>query len=52
MECFDQQLVSKPANCCVNDGIEYSSLQSGPRKEDARTSPATWQKRLESILPC
>lgn len=52
LKCFGQQLESKPANCCVNDGINYSSLQSSPMENDARTPPVTWTKRLDAILPC
>ena len=53
MECFDQRLEDKPANCCANDGLDYSQFLD-PRKksEAASTLSDTWQNRLNSILPC
>jgi len=49
-ECFEQQLLDKPANCCVNDGIEYTVFQSQPvqKKKEVSTS---WKDRLNALLP-
>src|SRR5690606_34088804 len=51
LECFDQKLESKPANCCVNDGLDYSLFPARSHTGDKPVS-ATWQRRLEEILPC
>lgn len=50
IESFDQQLKSKPINCCVNDGIDYRVFERfSPPKE--KHLPLEWQDRLRVILP-
>ena len=51
LECFDQQLVSKPVNCCVIEGLDYSSFL-GRSNESAISVPDTWENRLNVILSC
>ena len=47
---FDQRLVDKPSNCCVNDGIDYEVFEDfSPPAE--KQSPLDWQDRLHVILP-
>lgn len=48
--CFDQTLEEKPKNCCVNDGIDYSSFQSSPR-EFKKAASDNWESRLNTLLP-
>ncbi|MGI2327085.1 RecQ family ATP-dependent DNA helicase [Planococcus sp. YIM B11945] len=48
-QCFEQQLLEKPENCCVNDGIDYSVFQSRTRtlkKQD----PVNWRDRLNALF--
>lgn len=49
-ECFEQQLLEKPDNCCVNDGIDYSVFQRREEKAE-NNAPASWKDRLEALLP-
>lgn len=51
LDCFDQQLENKPVNCCVNEGLDYSSFLERS-KENAFSVPDTWQNRLNAILSC
>lgn len=51
LECFEQDLQSRPDNCCVNDGLDYSRYRSRSRTPSKPASD-TWQKRLDDILPC
>lgn len=51
LECFDQQLVDKPENCCVNDGLNFSSLLER-KKERVDVVPETWESRLNALLSC
>ncbi|HSJ38499.1 MAG TPA: ATP-dependent DNA helicase RecQ [Planococcus sp. (in: firmicutes)] len=51
IECFDQQLEDKPKNCCVNEGLDYSSFLKRSN-EEAIIAPDTWEKRLNAILLC
>ncbi|WP_033541493.1 RecQ family ATP-dependent DNA helicase [Planococcus sp. CAU13] len=52
LDCFDEQLDSKPADCCINDGLDYSKFLSGRKTIAAATKTVTWQNRLDAILPC
>jgi ATP-dependent DNA helicase RecQ len=49
-ECFEQQLLEKPKNCCVYDGIDYSIFQNQPAKKK-KEGPTSWKDRLEALLP-
>ncbi|QHJ71112.1 RecQ family ATP-dependent DNA helicase [Planococcus halotolerans] len=51
MECFDQQLQNKPANCCVNDGLDYNKFLK-QRESRAVDLSDTWENRLNAILQC
>ncbi|ALS78363.1 RecQ family ATP-dependent DNA helicase [Planococcus kocurii] len=50
IECFDQQLIDKPTNCCVNDGIDYQIFEAFSSPKEKRL-PLEWQDRLSVILP-
>ncbi|ANU22986.1 RecQ family ATP-dependent DNA helicase [Planococcus donghaensis] len=47
---FDQELITKPDNCCVNDGIDYSVFEAYSYSEK-KAIPLDWQDRLSVILP-
>lgn len=50
ISCFDQQLVDKPSNCCINDGINYGIFEEfSPPVE--KQLPLDWKDRLHVILP-
>ncbi|WKA53382.1 RecQ family ATP-dependent DNA helicase [Planococcus shixiaomingii] len=49
-ECFEQQLLEKPANCCINDGIEYSAFQKRAAQK-RKESSTSWKDRLNALLP-
>lgn len=50
IECFDQQLTDKPANCCMNDGIDYDVFEAFSYPKE-KQFPLDWQDRLRVILP-
>nr|WP_330217561.1 RecQ family ATP-dependent DNA helicase [Planococcus halocryophilus] len=50
ISCFDQQVINKPDNCCVNDGIDYSVFEVFSCYEK-KPKPLDWQARLSVILP-
>lgn len=49
-ECFEQHLLDKPENCCVNDGIDYSVFKKRVKKA-GKEVPISWKDRLEILLP-
>ncbi|PSL41997.1 ATP-dependent DNA helicase RecQ [Planomicrobium soli] len=49
-KCFEQHLLEKPGNCCVNDGINYSVFQEETKKIEKET-PTSWKDRLDALLP-
>ncbi len=50
VENFDQRLIEKPANCCVNDGIDYDEFEAFNYSEKEQL-PLEWKDRLRVILP-
>lgn len=51
IECFDQKLVEKPLDCCVNDSLDHTRFLES-RTAVSNSSPDTWESRLNAILPC
>ncbi|ANU28075.1 RecQ family ATP-dependent DNA helicase [Planococcus versutus] len=50
IESFDQQLIIKPDNCCVNDGIDYENFEAF--NYSAKNNVLVeWEDRLRVILP-
>lgn len=50
LSAFEQELQKKPANCCSNDGIDYSRFIISKAKNDKSTID-NWQTRLNGLLP-
>ncbi|EIM06732.1 ATP-dependent DNA helicase recQ [Planococcus antarcticus DSM 14505] len=50
IQCFDQQLVDKPENCCANDGIDYDVFEAFMHSKEKQIT-LEWQERLHVILP-
>ncbi|AIY05771.1 ATP-dependent DNA helicase recQ [Planococcus sp. PAMC 21323] len=47
---FDQELLDKPDNCCVNDGINYEVFEAFSFS-NKKPIPLDWNERLSVILP-
>ncbi|HSP22207.1 MAG TPA: ATP-dependent DNA helicase RecQ [Planococcus sp. (in: firmicutes)] len=50
VSCFDQEVESKPENCCVNDGINYEVFEKKKQKQQKREID-NWRNRLNALLP-
>ena len=48
--CFEQRIEHKPANCCVNDGLDYEVFEKRKQKYQ-KTDLENWQNRLNALLP-
>lgn len=50
LSAFEQKLMNRPRNCCVNEGIDYSIfINSKPKREKDMID--NWQTRLNGLLP-
>ncbi|MCM3610916.1 ATP-dependent DNA helicase [Planococcus sp. MERTA32b] len=51
LECFDQQLKTRPENCCINDNLDHAEF-TRQREIVESTIADSWESRLNAILPC
>lgn len=50
LEAFEQKLLDRPVNCCVHEGIDYSSFINH-RPRNKKDMVDNWQTRLNGLLP-